>query len=272
MRTRFKKEIITEFLPPSRKTTKQKVIILAGGMPSFPGKKILLEFFSKKGFWVFNPRYRGSWESDGKFLAKSPHQDILDVIDGIHNNFVSIWDYHTGNKTPYKLNPDQIILIGNSFGGPAVILASLDKRVHKVVAIAPVINWQKTGKSEPLPLLIKFTKEAFGNGYRLSSDGWKKISKGKFYNPIAIKDKIEGEKLFLIHAKDDDICPYAETKKFAQATGAKLISVPKGGHLGSSELMKTRFYKMLMKFIKEHDKPHHITNLKTNNKRKIKQK
>ena len=64
-RTRFAKDIVTEFFPPARKTKRQKVVIICGGMPGMPGSSYLLEFFSKKGFWVFNPRYRGTWESGG---------------------------------------------------------------------------------------------------------------------------------------------------------------------------------------------------------------
>ncbi len=64
LRTRFAKDIVCEFLPPSRPQKLDKVVILADGMPSVPSKKSVLEYFSKKGFWVFHPRYRGAWESD----------------------------------------------------------------------------------------------------------------------------------------------------------------------------------------------------------------
>lgn len=251
LRTRFKKDIVTEFLPPSRVTKKQRVIIFADGMPTVPSKKYVLEFFSKKGFWVFHPRYRGTWESDGVFLKQSPTQDIIDVIDGIHNSFVSIWDYNLKDHKPFKLNPDQIILIGNSFGGPAVIEAVTDKRVDKVIATSPVLDWRKPGKAEPIGLLAKFTEQAFGNGYRIHKDGWKKIKSGKFYNPATNQTNIDGSKLLIIHAKDDDICPYATTKKFAATTKSTLRTLARGGHLGSSILTTPKFYKLFTKFVKK---------------------
>ena len=80
-RTRFKNEIVAEFLASSRPRKKQKLIILCDGMPSIPRKQPLSEFLAAKGFWVIYPRYRGAWESGGEFLAKSPHEDILDVLD-----------------------------------------------------------------------------------------------------------------------------------------------------------------------------------------------
>jgi pimeloyl-ACP methyl ester carboxylesterase len=244
LRTRFAKDIVCEFLPPSRVLKKQRVIIFADGVPTVPSKKSLLQFFSKKGFWGFHPRYRGTWESDGKFLAQSPHLDILDVIDGIHKPFTDLW----GNKL-YHLQPTNIYVVGSSFGGPSAIFTTNDKRVTKSVAISSLVNWQNPGKDEPIAKLVKFTAEAFGNGYRIVKNGWQKITQGHFYNPVKYKGQIDGSKLLFIHAKDDMVCKYSETKKFAQATNSKLITVAKGGHLSSSILMKPRFYKILTKHL-----------------------
>jgi len=58
LRARIKNKIISEFVPPSKKSN--KVIILCGGMPGYPAKKELMFFLAEKGFWVFSPRYRGS--------------------------------------------------------------------------------------------------------------------------------------------------------------------------------------------------------------------
>lgn len=245
LRTRFAREIITEFLPPSRPTKKQRVIIICGGMPGFPGKKDILQFYSKKGFWSFNPRYRGSWESDGRFLAKSPHLDVLDVIDQLPKGFV---DSFSGQK--YKVQPDQIFIVGTSFGGPAAILASLDKRVTKVICISPVVDWKVPGKIESIKTLTKFVTDGFGQAYRISKSGWKKLSSGKFYNPVSYITKLDPKKILIIHAKDDDVVTFKPVKEFANKTGAKLITLSRGGHLGSSLLLKPRFYKIFQKFIK----------------------
>ena len=86
-RARFKKEIVAEFSLPARPGRKHKVIILCDGMPGLPRKQPLMEFLAGKGYWVFYPRYRGAWESGGTFLARSPHLDILDVIDGLPAGF-----------------------------------------------------------------------------------------------------------------------------------------------------------------------------------------
>lgn len=246
LRARFKKDIVAEFLPPARKTKKTRVIIFADGGPSVPYKKHLLYEFSKKGFWVFHPRYRGSWESDGKFLQYSLDKDILDVVSGLSTGFTDLL-----NQTKYKLKPDQIILMGGSFGGPAQLLASRDNRIDKVITISPVIDWRKVGKDEPIAFHKKFFPNAFGQGYRIVKNGWAKLLSGKFYNPMHESANIDGRKIIIIHAKDDNSCPYSQSKKFAKATGAKLVTLPRGGHLGTLLFLKPRFYKLFQNFIKK---------------------
>jgi hypothetical protein len=48
-------------------------------MPSIPTKQPLVEFLSKKGYWVFYPRWRGAWESGGQFLQRSPHEEMRSI-------------------------------------------------------------------------------------------------------------------------------------------------------------------------------------------------
>lgn len=256
LRTRFKKEIVAEFLPPSRKwkqinlvkkfaDDRAKVVILATGMPSVPSKGSLVEYWSRKGFWVFYPRYRGSWESGGEFLKKSPTLDIKDVLNQLEKGFTSIWD-----KKSFKLKFKQVTLIGGSFGGPAALLLSKDKRVDKVVAVSPVVDWTAPSKSEPLAEFYYFVKDAFGEAFRLNKKNWNKLISGKFYNPVNQINQIDGQKVLIFHAQDDDVVNYKSVVKFAKLTGAKLYLSKKGGHLGASILMKPNFEKKVLKFIR----------------------
>ena len=142
-RTRFRQQIVAEFLPPSRPRKVQRLIILCDGMPSIPRKQTLSEFLAAKGFWVIYPRYRGAWESGGEFLEKSPHEDILDIIDDLPKGIEEI---AFGQR--FRLAPDQIFVIGGSFGGVAAILLSLGPRVKRVVANCPVVDWKILDRSE----------------------------------------------------------------------------------------------------------------------------
>jgi pimeloyl-ACP methyl ester carboxylesterase len=142
-RTRFREQIVAEFLPPKRERKTQKLIILCDGMPSIPRKQSLSEFLAATGFWVIYPRYRGTWESGGEFLKQSPHEDILDIIADLPKELEEI---AFGQR--FRLSPKQIFVIGGSFGGAAALLASLDPKVSRVIANCPVVDWSILDKAE----------------------------------------------------------------------------------------------------------------------------
>lgn len=239
-RTRFKQEIVAEFLPPARAGKKQKVIILCDGMPSMPRKQALASFLSSQGYWVIYPRYRGAWESGGEFLEKSPHEDIRDVIDELPKG---IREVTFGRR--FALSPDEIFVIGGSFGGAAAILSSLDSRVKKVLANCPVVDWSILAKSERAetsnPNYAAYIREAFGSAYRLSDRDWKKLSSGKFYNPTHHIADITPSKVLMFHAKDDPYVPYASVENFARRTGVRLKSFQRGGHLSTERTVQKKW-------------------------------
>lgn len=232
-RTRFKNDIVAEFLPPSRPGKRQKVIILCDGMPSIPSKQPLVEFLSKKGYWVFYPRWRGAWESGGQFLQKSPHEDILDVIGELPNG---VQEIAFGQR--FDISPSEIFVIGGSFGGAAALLSSLDARVKKVIANCPVVDWaildEEQGKETSNPSYPAYIREAFGNGYRLSDKNWDKLRSGVFFNPMHHVNEIDRSKVMMFHAKDDPYVPWQTVNKFAKQTGAKLTLLSRGGHLSTT--------------------------------------
>ncbi|MEY4731362.1 MAG: hypothetical protein RL681_308 [Candidatus Parcubacteria bacterium] len=249
-RTRFKKEIVAEFYPPlTRKKPKEdKVIIFCPGLHGGPSSSSLLEPYAKKGFWAIKFRYRGTWESGGRFL-RSPHEkDVLDIIEQLPHGFVTIPDHKR-----FVVRPKAVYVFGVSFGGAAAILASRDERVTKAVALSAVVDWRdQAQRAHSLEWSRRFTREAFGEAYRFSDKDWRKLNNGTFYNPIAIAhmNEIDGKKLLIIHAKDDDVVRFGPVAKFAKMTGATLISLKRGGHGSSSWFTKPRIYKKIAKFLK----------------------
>jgi pimeloyl-ACP methyl ester carboxylesterase len=246
-RTRFQREILTEFLPPVRGGKVPRVIILCDGMPSIPRKQPLAEFLAGKGYWVFYPRYRGAWESGGEFLERSPHLDILDVIGGISKEFREL---AFGRR--FRVASDfEVFVIGGSFGGAAALLCSLDPRVKKVIANCPVVDWAilsgEHKKETSNPSYAGYIREAFGNGYRLSDRNWKKLSGGKFYNPAHHAAEITASKVLMFHAQDDPYIPYRSMVKFAEGTGVKLKLFRRGGHL-STDLIVRKYWKQIQGF------------------------
>src|SRR5258705_4791156 len=179
-RTRFREQILAEFLPPTRPRKTQKLIILCDGMPSIPRKQSLSEFLAAKRLWVVYPRYRGAWESGGEFLEQSPNQDIHNILDELPKELEEI---AFGQRC--RLAPNQVFVIGGSFGGSAAILLSLDPRVKRAVANCPVVDWSILDDAEKAETskanYAEYIREAFGNGYRLSDANWKKLRRGNFY-------------------------------------------------------------------------------------------
>lgn len=243
LRTRFARDIVAEVAAPSRSSS--RVVIVLGGMPGVPRKDELLHWLAARGYWAIFPRYRGSWESGGHFLSQSPERDVLDVIDGLKKPVVDSW-----SNTSFRIPKQSIFLLGASFGGPAAILASRDPRVRAAVALAPVIDWRVKSPDEPLDQLERFVRQGFGAAYRFRPQDWKKLSGGRFYSPAAACDTVDGQKLYLVHAKDDTIVPWQPTAAFAEMTNAPLTLVGHGGHLSLSDAMTPRFSKRVLAFFR----------------------
>jgi pimeloyl-ACP methyl ester carboxylesterase len=237
-RTRFKKEIVAEFLPPARASKKDRVILLCDGMPSIPRKQPLVEFLSQKGYWVFYPRWRGAWESDGQLLARPPQEDLSDIIDELPKG---IRETAFGKK--FKLAPEKIFIIGGSFGGAAALLSSLDARVTRVIANCPVVDWSILGdeqkKETSNPSYAAYIREAFGNGYRLSEKNWNKLYSGRFFNPVYHTSEFVPEKALMFHAKDDPYIPWQSVQDFAKTTGIRLKLLNRGGHMKTEHVVRT---------------------------------
>ena len=248
LRTRFSGEIVTEFLPASRRTRLQRVVILCDGMPSIPRKQGLAEFLAARGYWVFYPRYRGAWESGGEFLERSPELDIQDVISGLRREFREL---AFGQR--FRVRADQLFVIGGSFGGATAVLASLDPRVKKVVANCPVVDWGilagEQKKETSNPSYAAYIRAAWGEGYRLSDRNWNKLRGGKFFNPAYHADEIDGGKILMFHAEDDPYVPYRSVKKFAKKTEARLRLFKRGGHL-STDMIVRKYWTEIAKFFR----------------------
>ena len=246
LRTRFAREIVTEFLPPVRPRKKQRVIVLCDGMPSIPRKQPLAEFLAAKGYWVFYPRYRGAWESGGTFLERSPHLDILDVIDGLG------WEFRElafGRR--FRVRADEIFVMGGSFGGTAALLCSLDARVKKVIANCPVVDWSILAREQKKETsnsnYVAYIRAAFGEGYRLSDRNWRKLMGGTFYSPMYCAREMAAAKIMMFHAQDDPFVPYKTVAKFAKLTGAKLKLFGRGGHL-STDMIVRKYWLQIREF------------------------
>lgn len=242
-RTRFAGEIVAEFWAPRKPS--HKAIILCDGCPTMPDKHRVAEFLAKKGYWVFHPRYRGSWESGGKFLEESPEQDVLLVAEELNAGFVNVYD-----GIEYLLDITDITVVGASFGGAAAILSLKYPIITKAVALSPVIDWRVKSKAEPFDFFTYVLKEGFGEGYRAHKDAWRRLKGGKFYNPIAEAKLIDPTRLLLVHALDDKVIPILPLRRFIKKLKQKPLILKKGGHFSSSTIMEPHIWKRVKLFLR----------------------
>lgn len=240
-------DIIAEFWGPKRPS--RRAIILLDGCPSLPSKRRIAEFLARKGFWVFHPRYRGTWESRGRFLARSPHEDALLVAGAIRRPFRSVY-----GDISISLDIDDVTIIGASFGGAAAILASVDARIGRAIAIAPVVDWRRTDKEgESIDEFARMLDEGFPGAYRLAPAAIAKLRSGKFYAPLTVKERLSPKKLFVIHDLADRVVPAGPARKLAREKRLPHLFFrgidPANNHLSSSILMRREVWRKVKKFL-----------------------
>lgn len=241
-RTTFVGEIVAEFLPP--KHPSNDVVILCDGLPTELSKKRLVEWLSKKGFWTFHVRYRGTWESGGRFLDHPPEQDILDVIQALPNGFTDAWSGES-----FALQPGRVCVIGASFGGTVALMASLHAVVQKVIAISPVVDWT-VDADEPMDWLERVIQNGYFGAYRFSHEDWMRLSRGEFFQPIAHVDTFDPGKIFLVHALDDRVVPIGPARTFVEQVKCAYRFYETGGHDLRPKLLRWPSSSRLLRFIR----------------------
>ncbi len=241
-RALFAGDIVAEFLPPGRPSN--RVVILCDGLPSVPGKASVVQWFSKKGYWCFNLRYRGTWESGGKFLDHSPEQDVLDLIEVLPRGFESIWTGET-----FCVEPDFTAVVGASFGGTAALMASLSPRVDKAIALSPVVDWTDESEDEPMDWLGDVIERGYGGAIRFDRSHWDRLSRGEIYQPAAHLTEFSADKLFIVHAQDDKVVHVGPTRDLIQKLSCQHKILRKGGHLSGRAVTRWPFSRQVLKFL-----------------------
>ncbi len=246
-RTRIANNIICEVAFPARQ--QGRIALVCGGAPGTPPSKKVLEFLASKGYVAFGMRYRGTWESEGSFLTHSPAKDVEDFIKylGEHKRIIDAWSQ---KKIAVKIK--YIDLFGGSFGGPAVLLNSTHKKVRKVIALAPVIDFRVSGEGETFEDFVRFAHEGFGGAYRTKKKkDWNKLLRTDFYNPITMTDQIDPKKCFILQALDDDVCPVECVRALQEKIPVTVYYKPKGGHLSTRYIIHQFFWKKIEAFLQK---------------------
>ncbi len=239
--------IFFEFVLQDR--TADAVIIL----PGFPGRNDfneLIELFFDRGYHVFVPRYRGTFQSLGVFLSKSPVDDLSMFMSNLDKGFAkSLWDM---KKKTFKINKK--ILVASSFGGAiACGLVAKHQGFSHLILAAPVWDFARhneKGDEQDLINLTGFVKRAYKNCYRINfNDIVKKLSKFKELSPEYYHTKLKDFPVLVFHDPNDKIVAFRHTKEMLSVLGRATYIEHYLGH-GLSVSLLSAFWKDVDKFIK----------------------
>lgn len=198
--------------------SKGTIYFLHGNAGNISDRLFKVDGWVKRGFSVFLLDYRSYGESKGKIESE---QDIYrDGKAGL------LW-----LQNEKQLANSAIVLYGESIGtAPMTELASKE-RFRALILEAPFTSFAEVTKVH-YPFIPSFLLGAF------QFDNIDKIE--KIETPI-----------FILHGKEDEICPWWMGKAlFEKIAGEKeMVSVPKGHHNDLSDVMGEEFYNKPLRFL-----------------------
>lgn len=227
------KDIVFEFSPSAGKP--KGVIILCEGLPSVPKQKELISFLSSHDYFIVYPRYKGTWESNGKFLSESPINDVEEIMNLLKNG--EITELYS-NKT-FSIDSDNIILIGSSLGGSIALTCSNNNLVSKIVVFSPIVNFSThndNNQEQDLIWLEKFIRKGFGMGYRYKREDWVNMTKGLIFNPPQEIEKDKGKDILVVYGQQDMEIDFKKIENYTERNNIKKICLKDEGHLSFSKI------------------------------------
>lgn len=195
-------------------------IIYLSGFPSNGSYDDKINLLYEKGYNVFVPLYRGSFQSNGSFLERNPVRDLEEFYDYISKG-KAIELY---NEKEINFKNTCTYLYGSSYGGSMALGLAAVRSIDKIVLSGPVWSWDShSEKEEDLQQLIGFVKRAFKHLYRLDTEDLQgRLREFEELKPAFYKDKINAE-LLVFHDTEDKVVNYKHTEKHARDLKSKVV-------------------------------------------------
>lgn len=176
----------------------------------------IAEYLARRGIASLRIDFRGSGDSEGDFAAMTVDTEVSDALKGLH--FL---------RNHPSIDPAQIGILGNSFGGPvAVLAAQRDGQIRSMALLAALFNGRPWKDRWDQLMINGPTEEARLELTRIL-DG--QAPGPEFYRGLftlnlqpALKD-LEGIPLLHIHSERDEkigkdqVEGYQEARKHAKA-------------------------------------------------------
>jgi esterase/lipase len=225
-------------------------VIILPGFPSNNDFSGLIHHFYSKGYHVFVPRYRGTYQSHGKFLGKNPVDDLADFIDKMDTKKAKdLWD---GKKKDFKLGKK--IILADSFAGAIAcgLAAKHSGRLSHLMLAAPIWdfqNYNSDGKEKDIEAMTEFVRKSYKNCYRFKFKSMKKVLskfpelKPEFYAP---RLKLP---VLIIHDPNNHSVSFKNTQEMMKKLAKVTLLEHRLGHHLTEDLLSVH-WQDIDKFIK----------------------
>lgn len=212
---------ITAYLTPPAATANKKwpLIVMPHGGPfsrSYYGYDGHIQYFSTRGYAVFEPNFRGSTGYGVQHLIAGKQQiaDLIltDIADGVRSLIKE-----------NKVDPSQVYILGFSYGGYAAIMSAIkypDLYSAAVSAAAPLdLNQQlKHYKKEENWFAYEFWQDLIG----VEQQGKKYIES---ISPVNRIDELKIP-LLVFHGELDNVVPKEQAEDFKKIVEKKKLNIP----------------------------------------------
>ncbi len=250
---------------------KADAVIILPGFPSGNDFYDLIAYFFEKGYHVFVPRYRGSYQSSGIFLSKNPIEDMAFFIEHLRSGEAkNMWD---DKKELFTIN--KLILVGGSFSGAiACGLAAKYPVFSHLILHAPVWDFNEhnsAGDEQDFEKVTNFVKNAYKNCYRFKFKSMKKkLEKFDELKPQYYIPKLDLPML-VMHDPNDRVVAFRHTKKYMSMLPKVTYLEHYFGHKFKPDLLSA-FWKEIDKFVKinylsDEERAKHIARQKAEEKK-----
>ncbi len=222
-------------------------------LPDFPGRgeyREIMGVFYDKGYHVFVPRYRGTYQSKGSFLSKNPVDDLIFFVQHMKlGKSRSLWDK---SWRTFKIN--KILVVASGFAGAlACGFAAKSGMISHVILASPIWDYAKhneRGDEQDLDIMTSFVQRAYQNCYRFNfTDIIKKLNKFEELNPAFYLPKLQKLPLLVFHDPNDKLVAFWRTKEMIARLPRATLLEHYLGHGLPEELLRS-YWKELDKFVK----------------------
>ncbi len=202
--------------PESEKT----IYLLHGNAGNIADRLFKAAEWVKRGYSVFLLDYRGYGASEGKI--ESENDLYADARAGL------VW-----LRNQKKLSNSEIVLYGESIGTAAMVELASKEHFFTLILESPFTSFKEVTKVH-YPFVPDFLLNSF-----------------EFDN----KNKIQNidTPVFIIHGKEDEICPWVMGEALYERVKApkQMFSVPRGHHNDLPDLAGAEFYEKPIQFLNQ---------------------